>query len=310
MSSLPIVLCMKPQHGLCILIALSALSFLGACSSGSGGPPPVPMDPVVIDEDNATEVAAGMPMAASLIEFQDFMGFETLTAEGTGTFDCPDGGSITASFQVDAAPVGEVSTGDRFAVSFNDCMLDPASTMNGGIVIDFETITGDWTVDDVWEVDIGFEINNLTFSSGPATGYFDGSWSQNATFDTGDKTFALAGDFATTLNDGTGYQSAVLDGLDLSWSYDATAAESTYSVDGTFASTALGGSVTVTTLSPFVLRDVDLYPYTGSIQCTGAAGSALTMTAVDETFVQLAVDVDGDGTPEVTVNTTWDALEE
>ena len=268
------------------------------------------MDPVAITEDNATEVAAGMPMTAALIEFQDFMGFETLTAEGTGTFDCPDGGSVTATFQVDADPVGVVSTGDRFAVTFDDCEMAASSTINGGIVLDFETITGDWQVDDVWEVDIGFAINGLTFSSGPATGYFDGSWSQNAAYDTGDKDFSLVGEFTTSTNDGTGYESAVLNGLVLTSSYDVSAGEATYSVEGQFASTELGGSVTVTTLAPFVIRDADENCYVGSLRATGDGSSRLTLTALDETFVRLDVDADGDGIDEFTVTTTWLELEE
>ena len=268
------------------------------------------MEPVGITEDNATEVAAGMPMTASLIEFQDFMGFETMTADGAGTFDCPDGGTISASYSIDNVPLGTPSTGDRFAVTFSNCMMDPDSTINGGIVIDFNTITGDWTVDPVWEVDIGFAINNLTFSSGPASGYFDGSWTQNASFDTGDRAFSLAGSFTATVNDGTGYEAATLNGLDLSWSYDATAAEATYSVAGTFASTELGGSVTVTTLSPFVIRDIDPNPHTGSVRATGAAGSTLTFTALDEVFVRIDVDADGDAVDEFSVTTTWESLEE
>ncbi len=250
-----------------------------------------------------------MPMTASLIDFQDFMSFENLTSEGTGTFDCPDGGSITAAFEVDAVPVGVVSTGDRFSVSFHNCMLDPDSTINGGIVLDFQTINGDWTVDDMWEVDLGFEVNGLTFSSGPATGFFDASWSQNASYDTGNQAFSLAGDFTTSANDGSGWQSAALDGLVLTWSYDELAAEATYSVDGRFASTELGGSVTITTLTPFVLRDVDPNPYTGSMRATGLAGSSLTFTVLDETYVRLDVDADGDGTDEFSVTTTWFELE-
>ena len=269
----------------------------------------MPTEPVGITEDNATQVAAGMPMTASLIDFQDTMGFDTLTSEGTGTYEGPEGGSITAGFEIDAAPVGEVSTGDRFAVSFDNCMLDLDSTLNGGIVIDFNTITGDWTVADVWEVDIGFEINGLTFSSGPATAFIDGNWSQNASYDTGDAAFSLAGDFTASANDGTGWKSAALDGLALAWSYDAAAAESTYSCDGRFASTELGGSVTLTTLAPFVIRDGDANPYTGSMRATGSGGSRLTFTVLDETFVQLDIDADGDGIDEVTLTVEWFDLE-
>lgn len=270
----------------------------------------VPMEPVQITEGNASQVAAGMPMAASLISFQETMGFETLTAEGTGTFDGPEGGSITAGFDIDAVPVGVLSSGDRFSVTFDDCMLAVGVELDGGIVIDFNTINGDWQVDDVWEVDLGFQLNGLTFSSGPTTGYFDGSWSQNTSQDFDDAAFALAGDFTTSVNDGTGLESAALSGLVLDWSYDALAAEATYSVDGTFASTLLGGSVTVTTLTPFVLKDTNVDPHTGVMRATGVGGSSLTFTVLDETFVRLDVDADGDGIDEFSVTTTWAELDQ
>jgi hypothetical protein len=304
---------MKPTNRFRIVLLLAPLPFLGACSDGSGGGPSVPTEPVGITEENAAQVAAGMPMAASLMDFQETMSFDTLTADGTGTFFSPDGGSVTAGFEVDAAPVGEVSTGDRFAVSFDNFVVDPGppqSSINGGIVIDFQTINGDWTVDPVWEVDIGFQVNGLTFSSGPATGFIDASWSQNASYDNGDAAYSLAGDFTASANDGTGWRSAALDGLDLSWSYDAVAAESTYGVDGRFASTELGGSVTVDTLTPFVLRDGDDNPYAGSMRATGAAGTSLTFTVLNNVDVQLDIDVDGDGFNDVQVLTTWDVLHE
>jgi len=301
---------MNPLPRLSVVWLVPSL-FLGACGGGSGGGsgPTVPTEPVTITDANATQVCASMPMTTSLIEFQDFMGFESLTAEGTGTYDCPDGGSITAGFAVDAAPLGVVSTGDRFTVSFNGCKLDPSTSINGGIAIDFDLINGDWTVDDVWNVDIGFSIDNLRFSSGSASGVFDGSWDQSVSVDTGDRTYSLAGGFTTLVNDGSSTHLAALSGLVLSWSYDAMTLEATYSVDGTFASTDLGGVVSVTTLSPFVLADGALHPYTGSFQATGALGSALQFTAIDDTFVQIDVDLDGDTVFDITVNTTWDALD-
>ena len=268
----------------------------------------MPTEPAAITEDNASQVAAGAPMTSSLISFQDTMSFQTLTEE-VGTYDGPEGGSITAGFDIDAAPVGVVSTGDRFSVTFNDCMLDVDFRINGGIVIDFESIIGDWQVDDMWSVDFGFAINSLTFSSGPVQGSFDGNWSQSASYDTGDKAFDLAGDFMTAVNDGTGWRAASFDGLTLGWSYDATAMEASYSVDGQFASTDLGGSVLLSTIAPFVTRDADEYPYAGTLVCEGAGGSTLTLTVLDETEVQLDVDADGDGTAEYTDTLTWFELD-
>ena len=301
---------MEPQRELSMVVALLSVLFLGACSSGGGGGSGLSTAPVQITEENSEEVAAGVPMTAALIDFQEFMGFQTLTSQGTGTVACPDGGSITASFVIDEPPVGQVSTGDRFAASFDDCMLDPSSHINGGIAIDFNTIVGNWQLDDEWEVDIGFTIDDLRFSSGPATGTFDGSWTQEVTYASGDAEYSLAGSFTTTVNDGSGREAAALDDLVLSWSHDALAEEATYSVEGRFASTQLGGSVTLATLTPFKILDTEIYPHEGVVTATGAGDSRLTFTVLDETYVQIDIDADGDGIDEITLTTTWFDLEE
>jgi hypothetical protein len=303
---------MQPTRRLGIVISLAPLvsgAFLGACSGGSGGGSGVSTEPVAITSDNAVEVAAGMPAAAALIGFQEFMSFQTLTSEGVGTFDCPDGGTITAGFDVDAAPVGVVSSGDRFEVTFAGCMLSVDTEIDGRIALDFDTITGDWEADDVWAVELDLTIDGLTFSAGSAGGFFDGSWSQSASFDMGDSAFALAGDFTTTFNGGSGLQVAALRDLVLSWAYDAVAGEATYSVDGLFASSALGGSVELATTTPFVLADGAPNPHAGAVRALGAGGSQLTFTVLDATFVQIDVDADGDGTDEFTLTTSWDELE-
>ena len=95
-----------------------------------------------------------MPVALEMVEFEEVLGFENMTSDGTGTFACPAGGSVTAQFDVDQPPIGEVSTGDRFSVSFSSCMLDSSSRLNGSLVYDFNVIVGNYLVDDTWEVDI------------------------------------------------------------------------------------------------------------------------------------------------------------
>ena len=49
-------------------------------------------------------------------------------------------------------------------------------------------------------------------------------------------------------------------------------------------------------------------PFTGQATITGANNSSVTLIAVDSVNVTLEVDADGDGIPEETIPTTWDAL--
>jgi len=91
---------------------------------------------------------------------------------------------------------------------------------------------------------------------------------------------------------------------------DDLAGEATYSVDGRFASTQLGGSVTLATLTPFKILDTEIYPHEGVLTATGLGGSKLTFTVLDDTYVQIDIDADGDDINEVTLTTTWFDLEE
>ena len=49
-------------------------------------------------------------------------------------------------------------------------------------------------------------------------------------------------------------------------------------------------------------------PDDGSFVVTGASGSTLNVLVLDEVNVRILVDTDGDGEPEVTIDTTWDEL--
>ena len=255
------------------------------------------------------EVAGGIPVALGLVDFEETMGFETLTADGAGSFPCPNGGSATALFQTDVAPPGTFSTGDVFAVTFSSCMLDPSLRISGSIVIGFNLVNGDWLTDPVWEVDLDFDVNSLVMSSGPSKAFFDASWNQYSSYNNGDATFALTGDFTTSLSNGTVSQISAFSGLTFTYDYDSAAMEHTYTVDGTFASSELGGAVTLETLAPVVRADADVYANSGVLRATGAGGSTLTFTILDETSVQLDVDADGDMMVDYQVIVDWFDLE-
>jgi len=77
---------------------------------------------------------------------------------------------------------------------------------------------------------------------------------------------------------------------------------------GTVASTALAGSVVLSTPAPLVAYDVDDYPRSGNILVTGRS-SSLRMTAVSATQVRLDLDSNGDGTVDSSSTVPWSSLE-
>lgn len=89
----------------------------------------------------------------------------------------------------------------------------------------------------------------------------------------------------------------------------------TNNISFTASSTAIGGSVTVTTVTPFLKNAANLYPHSGVAHIAGNM-SALHVTVLgNETVandreVQIEVDANGDGTYESgsTITTSWAAL--
>ncbi len=81
---------------------------------------------------------------------------------------------------------------------------------------------------------------------------------------------------------------------------------SNFTVSGTLPN--LGTvSYVVTTTVPF--ESTTSYPYKGSMTVKATDNTALRLTAIDSTYVQIELDKNADGTFEESSKTTWTALE-
>jgi hypothetical protein len=81
----------------------------------------------------------------------------------------------------------------------------------------------------------------------------------------------------------------------------------TYTSAGGVDGDDLGGAVSFSTVIPFQGTTLE-YPATGSMLVLGSEGSRLTITAVDNTWVALSLDENGDGVPDFEDQITWAAL--
>jgi hypothetical protein len=89
--------------------------------------------------------------------------------------------------------------------------------------------------------------------------------------------------------------------------YDSAGAVTVTTTQGTLASVAAGGAVSIATDIPVRQLDADAYPYAGVMRISGQKGVML-VTALSTSQVRIDLDADGDGSYESTVSPTWDWL--
>lgn len=225
----------------------------------------------------------------------------------TLTINCPQGG--TATITLKAASTQQVSSGDSVLVSADSC-IDGTDTANGTINIDFTNVTGRPSSTSAWNGTMNVSFTDFTFDDGTASNTANGGltllYDQTAARTA---TFSLTGDTLrlSTTENGTVTERA-LSGFNTSGSVNGDLF--TYRTDFTFSGDLpqLGQSpYTVDTLTDFTQQESS-NPSQGTLMVTASDGSSLTLTTLDTTNVNIALDSNGDGTAEQTTTTTWSAL--
>jgi len=283
----------------------AALVFAVGCSGGGG------QSELTISAQNAEALAAQGVGAVSMLEGMNEMisGFsEDIFNPAAQMTPCPDGG--TANLQVnDMAPAG-LSTGDYASLTFNNCMIDfgdGALSFNGGLYVGAMDISGDPLSPTGGTREFYGSFDNLRLNILGITATVDGSLTGSLSSPDG-STFTLtlgSTHFSASASAAGQAFAGSLDDYSVTRIWDSVANTYSLEVNGRVYSSELGGYAMFETIVPFT-GTVDDYPSAGSFVATGAMGTKITVTAVDNVNVQIVVD---DGVTQVTINTTWAALE-
>jgi hypothetical protein len=312
---------------------------LVACGGGGGGgapaSPSAPTAPVAISQANAQGVTGvglqGSLGIAAAGSYSDVVGVQTSSAT-------PRNRLLTRLTTVVAQKLAaQTSTPGSVAgvVTPNDCAVSGSYSVN-----DFDGTTAKTATFMNCEEITGETINgslagtNLVSNSTPMVIDESGTISLNLTIAvTGGPTAAITGGYSFSLSgvlpDTTvtltgsnltmtvGARVDVLSDFSFSEAYANATGIYTSTSNFTISSTALGGSVTVATTTPFQSKATSYYPHTGATHITSSAGPAsLDVTVLgDETLAgnQVQIDIDLDGaspkTYEATLSTTWAVLD-
>jgi len=284
--------------GLAMLVAIAGC--------GDSGPAPVQLT-----SDNA-EVVASQTVAMT-----GLMGDMSEMVEGfTEVFETPAAAVLPCSFGNanysvnDAAPEGEISTGDSASLTFQACVLgegEGALTLNGTISLVATEVTSSGPGSRTATFAVDFD--NVTATAGTATVNVDGGWTMTLSIENDVAlTAAVSGDlFRVFVQVGGASWSATLSDFSHVRTYDTSTDAYSWSADWTYSSSSIGGKIKLVTDDTFLGQFPDP-PDTGMLTVTGAEGATVQVVALDSENVQLLIDADGDTNAETTITTTWAAL--
>lgn len=234
----------------------------------------------------------------------------------TDTIDCAVSGSFTA--RVRFADEAALAPGDVIDVRFNLCDDGENELLNGGVKLRLVSLEGD-----VINGDDYLLVADATFSeftSADERGVVGADGAARIEIDTrgfiADK-FTLSGQRLRVFEGGnnwtlTDFAIIAIDtglgcGIDLGQPQGGCTVTN-ISASGTLQSTDFDGAVDFVTVLPFGIQSTDGDVTTGQLDIIGADNASVRINVSSSRSVDLLLDLDGNGSFEQTIDTTWATL--
>lgn len=327
-------------------LSLGCSLLLAACGGGSGGGTTgttPPTSGTLISSANSQEASASAYSAADSLNGQaggsaDFVTGVSVSTPSRGliafslqqlyravenrsapdlavgvttsrTMPCPYGG--TSAITATIASSFSMSAGDSFTMSTNNCKMDPTTTLNGGLTMVFNTISGLPNATSAWSATFGATFSAFSVTEGAETSTANGDMTvQLAQVNAQDTSISATGN---SLKIGTSQNGNRTEVTMKNYSYNSSLKAGVLSYGVNFSMSGnlpkLGAvDYVVKTSTDFKQAVTTTYPYQGVMTVTAADKSASTLTVIDGGNVSVGVDKNGDGSVDETVTTTWTAL--
>jgi len=221
------------------------------------------------------------------------------------TMPCGVSGTLTVAVD-DHDGNNALSGGDVVSVNFAQCQDSTSSSINGAISI---TLTGTPTAT---QFTANANFQNVAVVEDGVTSTIAGNVTvteNDAALDT-ETTLSVGSSGLTASTASSAYNDSVsfAAGFLIQTDEATSGASTSVSMSGTMSAQSLGGSVTISTPQALVQLSTDNYPSAGQVIVTGATGSAVRATVLDNTQVRVELDANGDGTYESTATVAWTTL--
>lgn len=290
--------------------ALSVSDYLGAATDFATGSQV--SDPQVLIRFGQAQ----LPKLADWFAKAPVQAVGVVTSE---TLACDGGGSLLVSTNdVNGNNKGDV--GDVVSLTAMNCTFE-GETVSGKIVATVNSITG--TPDFYpYAISVSMQFSNLTAQSSSIRTVGNGNLQVSIdSRGVNDDTLRLStSDFSlVSIYGGVTYRQALSNyASSVVTKSDNSGVSSSASTSGTLTSSAFESkSIAITTLAPFVRvnaqypftrPDPQTYPRSGRILVTGAAGSAVRITATSATTVLIELDADANGSYETATSKQWSEM--
>lgn len=324
-------------------VAVATVAGLTACGGGGGGggeEPVVLTSLTTANMEAAAHAAAAAPLALGVTPISQISGRSGMTPLGLGSptvrallmdrlttamqggrmkvaaaqpamahvypaVQCTVSGNVTMTFD-DRDDSGTETPGDVVSFSFDQCQDTATEVIDGRL--DLEALWGD-------ETRASARVTMARLSTVATDGRHAVTLDGATTLEIAQTSpstewmrMTAEGDVTVTMRTHRFSDTVVmLPGYYQESTYDKSLLQGSNRFAGTFRSAAAGGALIVETTAPFVDRDADPYPSSGTLGVKGATG-AMTLRALSASDVRVELDHNDCGKPEVTQTEAWDWL--
>ena len=226
----------------------------------------------------------------------------------SNTESCSGGGTVSISYNI--ANTSNLSAGDTISMTSNNCVENGAK-VNGTLKFVVNSFNGTFSENSAWNASFGIIYSNFSIEAGgmadTANGDLTLTYNQTSlnvnSFSASGKSLQVRNVKGSSITNRTITNYTYSGSLNSSGTY-------TYRTNFTLSGNLgkLGNaSYTVKTITDFT-QQADSFPSSGALLVIAPDNSSVTLTVLNPTTVQLAVDKNGDGTIDETTTTTWSEL--
>jgi len=222
---------------------------------------------------------------------------------GPDVFPCLTSGTVTISGDI-ADPL-TLTRGDTFTVESTMCDDGAGEVVDGLIEFTVGDFSGDILLG-TYLLSMDAVVTNLQVMTGTTTTTSNGD--ATVTLDTSDAPYVEASTSGTSMTTDSNTSSETITNYQSNQTVDGNLENLpfTMSASGTLDTTQLDGIVSYSTPTEFSGEGIG-FPSEGELLVEGENSSA-RLIAVDDVNVRIEIDLDGDGTTDEAIDTTWVAL--